>query len=318
MIKNTLPALKVAEKVLVITHINPDGDAIGASIGLKLALESIGKQVQVVCRDNIPKPFLFLSGSKTFKKDFLLGDFDLVIIVDCGDLRRTGFADRLKDFTKIKNKLINIDHHRRNDLHKIASINCVDCNASSASEIIFEVLKELNIKIDADIATCLLTGIHADTGGFRHSNTTSRVLDICSELLRKGARLKRINEQIASFKSIPALRLWGIALSRLSINPILGIAVTVITEKDFEASGAMAEDIAGCVNLINALQDVRLAIIIYEMPDGTIRGSLRTESRNMDVSKIASILGGGGIKKAAGFSIPGKLVFTPTGWKIVK
>lgn len=317
MIEKTLPALRAAEKVLIITHINPDGDAIGASLGLKLGLESMAKQIQVVCRDNIPTPFLFLSQSQSFKKDFLLGDFDLVVIIDCGDLRRTGFASRLKDFTKIKKRIVNIDHHRRNDLHKIASINCIDYNASSASEIVFNILKNLNIKINADIATCLLTGIHADTGGFRHSNTTSQVLDICSELLKCGARLKKINEQVAHFKSIPMLRLWGLALSRVSINSKLGIAVTVITEKDFEVSGAMAEDIAGCVNLINAIEGARAALIIYEMPDGTIRGSLRTEDRYIDASEIAAILGGGGIKKAGGFSVSGQLYLTSDGWKIL-
>lgn len=317
-LNQTLQAINSAEQVLIITHVNPDGDAVGSSLGLKLGLEALGKSVQLVCHDQIPTPFLFLPSVESFKQDFLLGDFDLVIIVDCGDIRRTGFGDRLKDFAAIKNKVINIDHHRKNDLHKIAAINFVDFSASSTSEIIFSLFKALKIKITANIATCLLTGIYSDTGGFRHSNTTPKVLRICSSLLNSGARLKKINESVAHFKSIPALRLWGVALSRMQIHSSLGLAVTVITDEDFKFCGALYEDIAGCVNLINAVEGAKAALIVYEAPDGTVRGSLRAENKKIDIAKIAEILGGGGIKKAAGFAIKGRLVLGGESWRITQ
>ncbi len=315
-LNKTLQAIAEAERVLIITHINPDGDAVGSSLGLRLGLESLGKSVQLVCRDKIPAPFLFLPGVDDFKQDFLLGDFDLIMIVDCGDIRRTGFGERLKDFASIKNKVINIDHHRRNDLHKISAINCVDFEASSVAEIVVSLFKMLEVKITANIATCLLTGIYSDTGGFRHSNTTPKVLRVCSKLLNAGARLKQINKSVAHFKTIPALRLWGLALSRMQIHSSLGLIVTVITEQDFKECGALYEDIAGCINLINAVEGAKASLIVYEAPDGTVRGSLRSESKKIDIAKIAQILGGGGIRKAAGFALPGRLVFGSKGWKI--
>jgi len=298
-------------------HQDPDGDTVASTIALYLSLKSLGKKVSMVCKDEIPKPFLFLPKVKDIRKDILFGDFEVIIVIDCGDLKRTGFAERLKKFAKVFKKLINIDHHPRNDLWKIANLNLVDQEASSASEIVWPILKNLPIKITGDIATAILTGIYTDTGGFKHSNTTPVTLEIASELLNYGAKLKTITRSVALNKSLAALRLWGVTLSRIHKNQDLQVISSVITSEDLKKWGATYYDLAGVVNLMNAIPDSKAAILFFETPDGNIRASLRTEKEEVDVSKIARLFGGGGHKKAAGFTIEAKLKLSGENWEII-
>ena len=305
------------DKILLILHENPDGDTVGATISLFHVFKKLGKHPFMVCKDLIPRPFLFLVENEEIHHDLLFGDFEIIFAIDCGDLQRTGFYDRLKTFVKKKKVLVNIDHHPKNDLHKIANLNFVDYRVSSTSEIIFEILKKINFPIEKDIATALLTGLYTDTGGFKHSNTSPKTLQIAGELLSLGARIKFITRNVSLNKTVPAMRLWGIALSRLRHHPKLKIVSSVITQKDLAKCCATDEDIAGVVNLINTIPDSRAAILFFETPDGKIRASVRTENDNVDVSRLAAVFGGGGHKKAAGFTVDGKLKLTGTDWKIV-
>jgi len=306
------------EKILLMIHENPDGDTLSAASAVFLSLEKLGKRPALVCKDRVPKPFLFLPKMEKIQPDFLFGDFDIILVLDCGDIRRTGFDERLKNFAKKKRKtLINIDHHPKNDLHKIANLNLVDYKASSTSEIIWELLLRMKVAIDKDIATALFTGLYTDTGGFKHSNTTSKTLKIAAELMRHGARAKVVSQNVSLQKTVSAMKLWGIALSRLHRNSIFKISSSVITQKDLVDSGANQEDIAGVVNLINTVPNSKAAILFYETPEGKIRASIRTEDDNVDVSHLAQIFGGGGHKKASGFTIDGKLKMDRNEWKIV-
>ncbi len=306
-----------SEKILIVTHQNPDGDALGSQSALCQLLKKMGKNSYAVCLDEIPNLFSFLEGVKSVDNDFLLGDFDLIIILDCGDLKRTGFASRLKKNLKFRKKIINIDHHPRNDIHKIASINIVDYNASSTAEIIFKIAQIWGIVIDSKIATSLLCGIYNDTGGFKHSNTTPEVLKITSELLSLGARLKQITNNITNAKKLSTLKLWGLVLSRIRKIEKLGLVVSVITLEDIKKYQANVSDLAGVVNLINTIPDSSAAILFYEIQNGKIKASLRTEKNNIDVSCLARIYGGGGLKKASGFTINGKIRPDGNGgWKI--
>lgn len=307
MIDDVTLAIKKAKNILILTHENPDGDALGSSLGFKMALNKLGKKVSCFCSDSVPAPFAFLPQSETIKNDFLLGDFDLIIILDCGDSRRTGFSDRIKNFSKYKNKIINIDHHPKNDLHRIANINFVDYNASSTAEIVYQIIKSLSVFIDKDIALALLCGLYTDTGSFKHSNTTTKTLQIASELLRRGARLKKITDNVINNKSVSGLRLWGIALSRLQFNDRYKIASSAVTLEDIKSCDATKEDAAGIVNMINNIPGTKLSIFMYQSEDGIIKGSLRTEENNINLTKLAKFFGGGGLKKASGFTINGNL-----------
>lgn len=298
-------------------HENPDGDTLAAASAVFQVLRKMGKNPVMVCKDPVPKPFLFLADIDKVQKDMFFGDYEAIIVIDCGDIRRTGFDNRLKNFVKKKKILINIDHHPKNDLHKIAQINYVDYEASSTSEIIWEILKLIPIEIDKNIATALLAGIYTDTGGFKHANTTKKTLEIAAELLKHGGRIKLITENVSLNKRVATMRLWGMALSRLHKNEKLKIACSVITQDDLRKCGATAEDVAGIVNLINTIPENKAAILFYETADGKIKASLRTEDDNVDLSHLAAIFGGGGHKRASGFTISGKLVFDKDSWRVV-
>jgi phosphoesterase RecJ-like protein len=212
--------------------------------------------------------------------------------------------------------VINIDHHPKNDLHKIATLNLVDYNVSSTSEIVFELLNEMRAPMEKNIATALLTGLYTDTGGFKHSNTSPETLNIAGELLKMGARIKLITKNVSLNKSVPAMRLWGIALARLHHNSELKIVSSVLTRKDLTDCDASYDDIAGVVNLINTIPDSRAAILFFETPEHEIRASIRTEDDGVDVSRLAAIFGGGGHKKAAGFTVQGEFKIEDSDWEI--
>lgn len=318
LVDKVISKIESSEKILLMIHENPDGDTLAAASAAFLALEKLGKKPAMVCKDPVPKPFLFLPKMGEIKPDFLFGDFDVILVLDCGDIRRTGFDERLKNFAKEKRKtLVNIDHHPKNDLWKIANLNLVDFEVSSTSEIIWDLLKKMRIEINKDIATALFTGLYTDTGGFKHSNTTSQTLRIAAELMRYGARIKLVNRNVSLNKTIAAMKLWGVALSRLHRHEVLKISSSVITKKDLENCGATYEDIAGVVNLINTIPDSKAAILFFETPDKKIRASIRTEDDKVDVSRLAQIFGGGGHKKASGFTIDGSFSFEGNDWKIV-
>ncbi|EKD56552.1 MAG: hypothetical protein ACD_58C00149G0005 [uncultured bacterium] len=307
-----------AESLLLLTHENPDGDAIGSMIALFLVLKNqLNKKVDIVCTSKIPKPFIFLPQINKIKSDFIVGDYDLIVVLDCGDLRRTGFSNRLKELTKIKKKIINIDHHPKNDIHKIAKINYVDYNASSTAELIYRLIVKIGARFDKDVATCLLCGLYTDTGAFKHSNTTVQVLQIASFLMNHGAKMKLITNNITNGKSTVALKLWGIVLSRIKVNKSLGLVSSIVTYEDIKKCQASHNDLAGAVNLINTIPDTNAAILICEVEPGKIKASIRTEKHNVDVSQLAALFGGGGLKKASGFALDGKIVSDGNGgWSV--
>lgn len=305
-----------SQKILLLTHENPDGDALGSLAAFALTLYKLSKKIDCACTSDIPRIFNFIPLVDKIKKDFILGDYDLIIILDCGDIKRTGFSDRLKELNRYKKRIINIDHHSKNDLHRLAEINYIDYEASSTAELIYRIFDFLNWKIDKDIATSLLCGLYFDTGAFRHSNTTKDVLKISSYLLSCGAKLKLITQNISNGKSVAALKLWGKILSRIKQDKGLGLVSSVITLKDIEECQASPNDLAGAVNLINTIPGSRAAILFSEIESGKIKASLRTERNDVDVSRLANIFGGGGLKKASGFSLDGRIIPTDNGWEI--
>jgi phosphoesterase RecJ-like protein len=305
------------QKFLLIAHERPDGDTVSATLATARLLKSIGKKITVASSQGVPEVFKYLPDWRDAKEDFLIGDFDAIILIDNGDLKRTGYADRIIKAKTRGLPIINIDHHPKNDIWKYASINIVDEKASSTCEIIFDLFKKMNVKFETDVATMLLTGIYTDTGGFQHANVSAKTLEAASELMSHGAKLKNISTNISNHKSLPMLKLWGIALDRIVKLDDIKLVYSIITSKDIESVGASDADLAGVVNLISTIPDDVATLLLYETPDGKIKGSLRTESTKVDVAKIAHLFGGGGHRRAAGFVIDGRLKKTDGGWKIV-
>jgi phosphoesterase RecJ-like protein len=184
------------EEFLLIGHESPDGDCLGSILAFGEFLKGLGKTVTIACRDVIPEAFKFLPEIENVKRDFLLGGFNAVFLLDNGDFKRTGFSDRLRELDKKRIPIVNIDHHQKNDLWKIANINHADDTASSTSELIYDLIVGLKGTISPKMATLLLCGIYTDTGGFQHVNTKERVFEITSTLLNRGAKLKEISKNL--------------------------------------------------------------------------------------------------------------------------
>lgn len=304
--------LRKSKYILVCGHQRPDGDCIGSMLALKLTLNSLSKRVSCVISDTLPPNLWFLpgieqikSGKKKVKK---INKFDLIVSLDSSSLERSGL-ENLKASTS---PVLNIDHHQDNSL--FGSVNIVKLKASSAAEILYDLLLKFEIEITRDIATCLLCGIFFDTDAFRNPNTTSRTLEITSQLLSKGACVKKIVRYLLQEKSLSTLRLWGKTLARLSENKKLGIISTVLSEEDIKQSEAGG--LEGIANYISCFPQAKATLLLSEK-DGLIHGNLRTQRDDVDVSKLALLFGGGGHKKAAGFTISGKLFKTKAGWKVI-
>lgn len=306
-----------AQKFLLIAHERPDGDTVSATLAMARLLKSSHKQVTVASSHGVPEVFKYLPDWRQAKSDFLVGDFDALVLIDNGDLKRTGYTDRILLAKSRYIPIINIDHHPKNDIWKLANINVVDEGASSTCEIIYGLFEKLEIPIDNEIATMLLTGIYTDTGGFQHANVSAKTLKVASKLMSQGAKLKNISTNISNHKSPRVLKLWGIALDRITHLPEIELMYSVITRADIEGVGATDQDLAGVANLISTVPEDVATLLLYETADGKIKGSLRTESAKIDVERIAKLFGGGGHKRAAGFIIDGKLKRTEKGWKII-
>lgn len=310
--------LRTGDSLVILMHEQPDGDTVACSLALASALEQLGKQVDCVSRDPIPKPFRFLPGIDQVKADFLAGDYDYMILLDCGDLKRTGFPERVRQFARQRRRVIHIDHHQKSDLYKLANYRLFDSDASATSQVLYPLFQTLGVRITPDIATALLTSLYYDTGAFKHANTTDRVLALAAQLLHLGARLKQITRHVDLTKSVASLRLWGIALKRARLHRRLRIISTVLTQRDLMLCGANQSDVAGIVNLLNAVPESRAALLVSETSYGQLRGSLRTEERNIDVAALATLFGGGGLRRASGFALGGYITITGSGkWKII-
>lgn len=293
------------ENFLILSHIDPDGDAMGSSLALFWALQSQGKKAQVVLADPVPAAFSFLPGASLVAKDFLLADFDCIITVDCGDLKQTGFASRLKEAVKRKKYLINIDHHQKSDLSKLSQFNYGDSSAAATAVVLVRLLEGWEIPFSPDLATCFFCGLFTDTGGFRHSNTTTEVLKLAADLLNHGADVSQIVSNLAKQRSFVQLKLWGRVLNRLTLKD--GLAYSFVLQNDLADFGLKAQELNGLVNLLNTVPKARLAILFSEQKDDLIKVSLRTEDSALDVSALAAKWGGGGHRRAAGFTIKGKI-----------
>lgn len=308
--------LTQAENILLVIHQRPDGDAWGSVLAFTESLKKLRKKYSIFCKN-----FSFFSPSNLFLTETVISDikeifkpFDLIFVFDSSDFKHAGIENLIPNLIP-KPILINIDHHISN--LNFGDINLIDSSAAATTEIIYKFFKNFKIKISKSIATNLLLGIITDTNYFTNPNTTLECLKIAAELLTLGARLPQINNSVLKNKSLETLKLWGRIFSRLSFNKNLKITTTIITLKDLKDFQLDTEAIEDISNFLNNLSDIKISLILREQEDGTIKGSLRTNDELLDLTKFAKILGGGGHKKAAGFTIKGRLEKIKEGWKVV-
>ncbi len=285
-----------AEHILVVSHIRPDGDAVGSLLGLGLALKELGKTVQMVLQDGVPSSFKHLVGSELVQRK-AIGEIDLVCVLDCSDLLRVGNIlpeNRAPD--------INLDHHATN--LNFAQLNVVLPEAVATAEVIAGLMDAMSWKFSESVSAALLTGMITDTIGFRTSNITPEALRLSARLMEYGANLSGLYHKALINQSFEAARLWGVGLSKL--NKDGRIVWTSLTQNDRQQVKYPGRDDADLINVLSSINGFDVALIFVEQPNGNIKVSWRSQPV-CDVSGIALEFGGGGHPRASGAEIPGSL-----------
>ena len=276
-------------------------------------LSLLNKKYRLYCYSEINYQYDFLPHLEELKNSYENFDFDLIITLDCGNVERTKLEKEILS-RQSNQKVLEIDHHPK--IKDYADLEIRDSAAAAATEILYYFLKANKIKINKNMASCILTGILTDTGNFLYPSTSPETVNIASEMLVKGAKLQQIMENTWRNKSIASMKTWGKAMSRLKINKQYNFGFTVLKSEDVPAE-VTEEELEGMSGFLSNLSAVNGIMLLRELPDGRIKGSLRTSNPNMDVSKLARALGGGGHVKASGFTVEGKIEETEKGWKII-
>lgn len=295
-----IEAINDAKSIYVVSHVQPDGDNIGSLLALGLALKKIGKKVFFLKTDNIPKDFLFLPNIDLIE-DYDGKEIDLLIALDSSDEERLG--SNIELLSKAK-KVANIDHHLSNTNY--GDINIVDSKAAATCEIVFKLIRKLEIDIDKDIATCLYTGISTDTGSFMYENANEETHLIAAELLKVGIDKQEININIWQNKSLLKTKLFIKTLETLETYFDDKVAIVEVTRDNLRSVGASMEDSEGIVSFIRDIDTVEVAIMLKEFEEDEIKVSMRSK-RYVDVSDVCSKFGGGGHQKASGCTIKSDL-----------
>lgn len=289
--------LEGATNIAIVAHERPDGDAIGSLIALSLSLQKAGKQVTPILADGVPTRFQFLPGADEIKRTFPI-ECNLLIVLDCSDVVRTGF--KVEDLPRGVD--INVDHHPTNTNFGI--VNVVDVYASATAEILFDLAEPLGLEIDSRVAMNLLTGLVTDTIGFRTTNVTPKVLQIVAQLIELGAPLAEIYERALNRRSVTVARYWGCGLSRLEQED--GLVWTSLTLEDRQHVGYSGKDDADLINLLSTIDGAEVTVIFVEQPEGAVKVSWRSRA-GLNIAPLAEAFGGGGHHQAAGAMIVGDL-----------
>lgn len=295
--------LAKSSHLIVIPHQHPDGDAMGSATALFEYLESLGKNVTLYCATAANPKWQFMKYADRLTNDaaiFSRKEIDTIVVLDSGDLRYAGVEQHVKNHPAF---VVNIDHHATNE--QFGALNIVDPAAASTTNVLFHLLKAVGATLTPSIATSLLTGLITDTDNFTNAATTPDAMAAASELVKAGGDLKTINDLMTRNKSIDSLKLWGKVLSRLQKHDTLDLTYTYITKNDIEEAHVSETESEGIANFLNSLGDTKIALILKETLDGKIKGSFRTIRDDVDVSAIAKRLGGGGHRRAAGFTSEG-------------
>jgi len=320
--------IRSARRLLIVGHINPDGDDLASVCILKILADSWGQEAFVYCDGRQPEELSFLpqvSAVLDSKKQLLLAlgekedsdwldRFDLMIVLDCGSIERTNLDPEIRG-RKIA-EVIEFDHHQK--VSDYADLEIRAPEKSSTAELLYDFLAVNKIAIERDLATCILTGIMTDTGNFLYPNAKAETLAIASKMLAKGVNANRIIAAVLQNKKIITLKLLSRALDNLRINYQQGIAVSVLRPEDFQEIGHdfPAEAFDEIVAVMANLSEVKAVLLLREYEAGKIRGGWRSKPGGLDVSELAKHLGGGGHKHASGFQISGHIVWKNNFWRI--
>lgn len=302
-LRDAIAAIKAADRIAITTHIRPDGDAIGSTLGLRRILSAAGKAAAIVAMDAVPARYAFL-----MREDVIIAadatapeSYDLLIVLDTGALDRAP-ADVQDWIPRVRT--LNIDHHPTNT--GFADINHVDPIASSVGEMICELARCGGFAINADAAEALWVALITDTGRFAYSNTRPATLQTAAALLQAGVRTDRIDDRIYNTATAAQIRLQGRAIAHLELHENGHCALVSLAREDFAELGCTGEDADEIVNIPRRVSGTEVAVFLYELKGDEPRetkASLRT-SEPFDAACLCRTLGGGGHARAAGCTLP--------------
>jgi phosphoesterase RecJ-like protein len=276
----------------ITTHLRPDGDGIGSSLGLCWLLRSLGKSAEVIVSDNIPVSYRSLPGADQIRKvERVDKEYDAVFVIECSDVDRPGILDLDKQFT------VNIDHHATSE--HFGSINWIDSTASAVGEMIYNLCKAIGGRVTREIAECVYMALVTDTGSFHYSNTTDRTLKVASELVKAGVKPALISEAVYNNYPWSRIELMRQVLGTVRRDESGRVASMRQTLEMKKVSGAVDGDNNGFVNIPLAAREVLAVVYMREVGPDEYRVSLRSKG-NINVARIAETFGGGGHKNAAG------------------
>ena len=295
--------LRAQQTFAVLSHVRPDGDALGSQLGLGLSLSKLGKTVMVRNEDGLLEKYGFLPGGEFLQTPLSEPqDFDVAIALDTATQSRLGTATSLVRSAKT---WINIDHHPSNPGY--GDLVYIDSNAPATGQILFELITSQGLPMDAAIAENLFVAISTDTGSFQYPNTTARTFEIGAELLRYGVNVGRVSQLL--YESYPRRRaeLLRELLGTMRFSGNAKVASFSLSLETAAKLGAKPEDNEGLIDHIRAIQGVVVAVFFEELPEGKVRVSMRSKSDAADVCAICEKFGGGGHKLAAGARARGTL-----------
>ncbi|MBR0490545.1 MAG: bifunctional oligoribonuclease/PAP phosphatase NrnA [Clostridia bacterium] len=296
-----LEQIQNAESIVILTHQTPDGDAIGSSLAMKLALENMGKSPDVIVPE-VPEVYNFLPGREDIKAESDVKQYELAISVDCATEMR---IDGKEYFENAKHTIV-IDHHGSNTMY--GDFNYVNPVSPACCDILAGIFDYYDINITKDIGTCLLTGIITDTGGFKYPATTAETFEFAAELLRKGVNVSEIYKRTMDTMSRATFELTKRVMDRMEILEDGKVAFTYITKKDVNEVNAKPGDHEGLVNIGRNLSGVQVSIFIRQNEEDKdeYRVSMRTNG-DVNASDICLMFGGGGHPRAAGATVEGTI-----------
>jgi phosphoesterase RecJ-like protein len=293
-------ALVARQRFLITSHVKPDGDSIGSQLAMAYALRALGKEVRLVNRDPAaPGLFAFPGVEDIEIADHVEGDYDALIVMECGDLTRTGVTGLERYYT------INIDHHPGNT--GFGAINWFDGKAAACGEMVFDVIRALGVPLTREIAVHIYVAILTDTGSFHYSSISPRTFDICRQAMEAGVDPVFVARSVFDSNNIGRLRLFGAVLGSVELEAGGRLAVIYLDRAMARAAGGTYDDTEGLINLPLTVKEIQAVVFFKEWEPGQYRVSMRSKG-TIDVGAVAAGFGGGGHKNASGCTVYGTLV----------
>lgn len=297
MLSQVVELIETRQRFAITSHIRPDGDSLGSSLGLYWLFRALAKDAEVIMRDPVPHSYQQLPGAENVRVTPAVDQpYDAVFVIECSDITRPGLLNLEQQF------VVNIDHHSTTAL--FGSVNWIDSTASAVGEMIYNLCKATGVRVSKEIAECVYTALITDTGSFHYSNTTERTFKVASELVRTGVKPAKTAESVFASYPWSRIQLMGEVLSTARRDDSGHIALLRQSLEMQKRAAASDEDADGFVNYPLTVGEVEAVALLKECSPGVYRTSLRSKG-DVNVARVAEIFGGGGHRNAAGCTLKG-------------